>query len=88
MEKRGLKSKNIYLAYSTIGIQLAATLLLCLYGGYKLDSYFDTSPWFIIAGTFFGMFAGFFNLIMSLKHIEKKKNNEDTDDVSESAKWL
>ena len=67
--------------YSTIGIQLALTLLIFVYGGYKLDLYYNSTPWFVLAGAIIGMTAGFYNLIKNIKEIERsaKRSKEDDD---------
>ena len=82
-----MKSSNIYLTYSTIGIQLALTILLFLYAGYKLDIHNETSPLYIIIFAFSGLGLGFYNLIKSLKNIENIKP-EDTEEVPKNNKWL
>ena len=82
-----MKSKNIYIAYSTIGIQLAATILIFIYAGYKLDIHYDTSPLYIIIFAFLGLGLGFYNLIKSLKGIDDAKPG-NVDEISHSNKWL
>jgi F0F1-type ATP synthase assembly protein I len=66
--------------YSTIGIQLAASVTLFVVGGYKLDEYLDRSPVFTIIGAFTGMGIGFYHLIKQLKEMdvrEKNKKNQE-----------
>ncbi len=82
-----MKSSNIYISYSTIGLQLAITILLFLYAGYKLDNYYDTSPLNIIIFAFLGLGLGFYNLIKSLKDIEKTAP-EEPEDIPKKNKWL
>ena len=36
------------------GIQFAATVLICIAGGWWLDQRFQTSPWLLLAGGLFG----------------------------------
>ena len=79
-------SKTI-LAYSTLGIQLAALMVVFVYGGYKLDIYFNSSPWFVLAGAFIGMGAGLYNLIKGLKQMDKLSRQEKEEKEKES-KWL
>lgn len=69
-----------FLQYSTIGIQLAATVTLFVIGGYKLDEHYNRAPVFTTIGALLGMVAGFYNLIKELKDIgnrEKKRKNQE-----------
>jgi len=60
------KSKN-WLAYSGLGIQMVATMLLCLWLGGKVERYFFLPyPWGQLTGLFFGVFASIYNLIRSI----------------------
>ena len=60
---------NNWLQYSGIGIQMAATMVICWWIGQKLEDYFGifNNPWGQIAGIFFGMFAGIYNLIKQVR---------------------
>ena len=61
-------NKSNWLQYSGVGIQMVLTMLICWWLGLKLDDYFGfENPWFTIGGLFFGMFAGMYNLIKSVK---------------------
>ena len=86
MENKNLKISNTILTYSTIGLQLAAFILLCIYGGYKLDEYLDNSPIFLIVGSFVGMGGGFYNLIRTLADMDRKRKEEESEEESEN-KW-
>jgi len=61
-------------AHVTIGLQLAITMLIFVYGGYRLDLYFDKSPLFLITGTIIGMCLGFYHLLKDLQGDDKKKD--------------
>jgi F0F1-type ATP synthase assembly protein I len=78
------------LTYSSIGIQLAATVTLFILGGYKLDNYYDRSPVFTSIGAFIGMAIGFYHLIRQLKNIEKieKQEKEKIARNEKRIKWL
>jgi len=71
-------------AHITIGLQLAITILLFVYGGYRLDSYYQKSPLFVTLGAALGMILGFYQLIRELKKIDdrhertSKKDNKKT----------
>jgi len=92
-----LAKKNysrLILAYSTIGIQLAAILLLFLFGGHWLDERYGSSPWFVLLGTVIGMGVGFYNLMKSLSELDrmiKKSSEDDQDDQAgnnDRRKWM
>ncbi len=50
-------------AYASEGTQLAATLLVCFYIGYRLDEWKGASPWFTLAGSILGLVAGLTNFL-------------------------
>jgi len=92
-----LAKKNytrVILAYSTIGIQLAVTLLLFLFIGHWLDGRYGSSPWFILLGTVIGMGVGFYNLMKSLSELDKMLKTGLEDDQGDQAekrdrrKWM
>tara|TARA_B100001029_G_C14885395_1_gene352351 strand:+ start:313 stop:507 length:195 start_codon:yes stop_codon:yes gene_type:complete len=61
------KGKN-WLAYSGLGIQMAATMIICLWIGMKLeDKFYIVSPYGQLIGIFFGLFTSIYNLIKSVK---------------------
>ena len=49
--------------YASEGMQLAVTLLLGMYGGYKLDQHKHTSPWFLLIGAALGLVIGLYNFL-------------------------
>ncbi len=53
--------------YSAAGIQMVLIMLLCWWIGSKIGEYFSFEPWGSILGIFFGIFAGMYNLIKSVK---------------------
>jgi F0F1-type ATP synthase assembly protein I len=62
--------------YSSMGIQLAATVTLFILGGYKLDNHYDRSPVFTSMGALLGMAIGFYHLIRQLKDVERTEQQE------------
>tara|TARA_X000001036_G_scaffold139273_3_gene132039 strand:- start:5503 stop:5706 length:204 start_codon:yes stop_codon:yes gene_type:complete len=58
-----------WMQYSGIGIQMAATILICWWLGEKLESSMILldNPWGQLVGLFFGMFAGIYNLIKQVR---------------------
>jgi F0F1-type ATP synthase assembly protein I len=81
------KKKTSYAVfqYSTIGIQLAATVTLFVIGGYNLDEYLNRSPIFTIVGAFAGMGIGFYHLIKQLTEIERREKDKKN---QERKNWL
>jgi ATP synthase protein I len=55
-----------YAPYLGLGIQLAATVAILAFLGIWLDKKFDSSPWFTIGCSFFGVFAGLYNFIRAV----------------------
>jgi ATP synthase protein I len=83
----GRKTTKSVLAYSSVGLQLAGTLLICVYAGFWLDRRYDTSPWLVLAGAAVGMTAGFFNMFKELQALDKNTEDSEKDD-SKRRKWL
>jgi len=61
----------------TAGTQFAASIIMCLLGGWWIDGKLDTTPLFLILGIFLGAVAGFYNLYKTLIASEKKKKDID-----------
>lgn len=62
--------------YIGAGIQLAVSIFLCLLGGAWLDRQIDTSPLFLILGTFLGAVAGFYSLYKIATSAERQRKKE------------
>jgi F0F1-type ATP synthase assembly protein I len=43
-----------------LGFEIAVPIVLGLYGGYRLDLWLETSPWFLMVGAMLGMALGFY----------------------------
>jgi F0F1-type ATP synthase assembly protein I len=80
-------AKQVF-AYSSIGLQLAITLLIFVYGGYRLDRRYETEPLFIVAGVVLGMGIGFYNLFKELSGLEKGGEKKGKKDSEKRRKWL
>jgi len=82
-------SGQVVFAHITIGLQLAITMIIFVYGGHWLDVYFDKSPLFLIVGTILGMLLGFYHLLKDLQVDDKKKypKNEDDQNNKKRIKW-
>jgi F0F1-type ATP synthase assembly protein I len=72
----------------TVGLQLAVTILIFVYGGYWLDGKFDKRPLFLAIGTVLGMTVGFYNLLKELKAIQSGNNDQDDESERKGRKWL
>jgi F0F1-type ATP synthase assembly protein I len=45
---------------------MGAAIAICAYGGVKLDEWLDTEPWFTVALSLFGVFAGLYLVLKDL----------------------
>lgn len=54
---------NQYWSLSSLGIEIGLSFGVGAFIGYYLDRTFGTEPWLIIAFSFFGILAGFRNII-------------------------
>ena len=72
-------SGQVVFANITIGLQLAITMLVFVYGGHRLDLYFDKSPLFLVIGTALGMALGFYHLLKDLQVDDKKDAGDKSD---------
>lgn len=55
------------------GTQLAITVLLGFFLGYKVDQWLGWSPWAMLTGAAFGLGIGFYNFLCPLFSNESKK---------------
>ena len=62
--------------YLGLGTQLAATIILMFFLGKWLDDYFNMYPILTILLSFFGGFAGIYNVIKSTINLNKKNKVE------------
>lgn len=54
------------LRYMAFGTELAVTVIVGVYLGYKADEYFGTVPWFMLLLTLGGFYAAVRRLLWSL----------------------
>jgi F0F1-type ATP synthase assembly protein I len=52
---------------TTIGMELAITVVLGYYGGHYLDAKLDTAPWFLLGGILLGLFVGTLGVYKTLQ---------------------
>ncbi|HNX96144.1 MAG TPA: AtpZ/AtpI family protein [Candidatus Aminicenantes bacterium] len=58
--------------YSTIGLMFPTSISVGFFLGYLLDGWLHTSPWLLVAGTLYGMAAGFIHLYRTVKRHESR----------------
>lgn len=76
--KKDLKNLGQLGIYFNSGLTMAIALLFWLAIGYFLDSKFETSPRFLIAGIVFGMLSIFYELYKLIKiSIKMEKKDQD-----------
>jgi F0F1-type ATP synthase assembly protein I len=56
-------SNNRAWAYASEGMQLAVTLLLGIFVGYKLDQKWDSMPWCTLTGAGVGFLLGIYQFL-------------------------
>lgn len=71
MEEKDRKLFRLIGVLSTVGITLVVSTVIGYYMGYYLDRFFGTSPWLTIIFLLFGIAAGFKNLFMAVKRVER-----------------
>lgn len=83
MEKKR-SSNQVIFANVTIGLQLAITIFIFVWAGYKIDLHYNTSPVFLAVGTVLGMAVGFYHLMKQLGDQDRKDEN---DEKKKRVKW-
>ena len=64
--------------YLGLGIQLAATIVICFFIGRWLDQVLNTTPWLMVLGAFIGAAAGLYNFIRIVIELDKKQKEKQT----------
>ena len=60
--------------FAGVGLQFAASIIVCLFAGQWLDRKLGTAPWFLIVGVFFGAGAGFHSLYRKLMAAQARED--------------
>ncbi|HET6567367.1 MAG TPA: AtpZ/AtpI family protein [Rhodothermales bacterium] len=63
--------------YMGLGMQMALTMVVFTLGGYFLDQWLNTSPWFIILGAVVGMVLVFVYLIQVSNRLGKEERGNE-----------
>ena len=59
--------------YLGLGIQLAATIVVCFFLGRWLDQVLNTTPWLMILGAFLGAGGGLYSFLKTVIELGKKE---------------
>jgi ATP synthase protein I len=62
--------------YLGLGIQLAATIVVCFFLGRWLDQVLNTSPWLMILGAFVGAAGGLYSFLKTVMELGKKQKEK------------
>jgi F0F1-type ATP synthase assembly protein I len=60
--------------FAGVGLQFAASIIVCLYGGQWLDRKLGTAPWFLMVGVFFGAGASFYSMYRKLMAAQARED--------------
>jgi len=74
LEEPKSKKSGVFTALAvttTIGTELAITVLLGFYGGRALDNWLGTEPWLLVAGVLAGVALGIFGIVQTLQRFFK-----------------
>jgi F0F1-type ATP synthase assembly protein I len=71
-----------YGPFLTLGIQLAAAVVVFLALGIWADSRFETSPLFTLLGLLLGSIGGFIKFFRTISELEKKDRSSSRDGVA------
>ena len=61
---------------ASIGIELAASVLIGAFLGNRLDLYFHTKPWLMVVGLFIGAVAGFYSIYEQVAAVSRDENDK------------
>lgn len=62
--------------YMTLGIQIAAAVVLFLFAGKYADDVFGTKPWLMVAGIVIGFTGGMIHFFREVIELSKKEDDE------------
>ena len=76
-QSQGWKS-NIYIRFSTAGIQMGAIIFLFTWLGVYLDDYFkNKTPWLTIALSLFGVIGSLFLIIREVSKLNQEDDSKN-----------
>ena len=65
--------------YLGLGIQLAATIVICFFIGQWLDGLFNTTPWLMVLGAMLGAGAGLYSFLRTVIELWKRQKEKRED---------
>lgn len=74
-EKKDESARTALRRYGNLGLEMAVSVMIGTLGGYGLDRWLGTTPWFLLIGFVFGAAAGLLNIIR-LAVSEERKNEK------------
>jgi F0F1-type ATP synthase assembly protein I len=70
---------NIYVRFSSIGIQMGLIIFLCTWFGVYLDErYSNTTPWFTLALSLIGVIGSMALIIRAVIKLNKRNDSSNT----------
>ena len=75
-------------SYSTVGLELALSILVGLFGGSWLDQKLHTSPWLTLLGFGFGLAAGARTVWRALQKANREALEQEEQDRKDRAHFL
>ncbi len=69
-EKPPQKPINEYVKYTSIGFEVLAYILIFVGGGYYLDKWLDTNPWFTLSLSLLGCGVAMYVIIKKLGNVK------------------
>ena len=64
---------------SVVGLNLVSATFVGLLAGYWLDRWLDTGPWLLLVFLVLGIAAGFKNVLLEVRKIQRADRDEPTD---------
>ena len=71
--------------YLGLGIQLAATIVVCFFIGRWLDQVLNTAPWLMIVGAFVGAAGGLYSFLKTVIELGKRQKEKQSRERSTRA---
>jgi len=62
--------------FAGIGLQMAMTIVVFMFGGIWLDDHLHTSPWFVLMCTFAGAFGGIYSIYRRVMAAQRRNDGD------------
>ncbi|EHJ48024.1 hypothetical protein DFW101_2018 [Solidesulfovibrio carbinoliphilus subsp. oakridgensis] len=89
MFRRLIKDKSVresIASASVVGLNLVSATFVGLFIGWWLDRWLDTKPWLLLTFLVLGIVAGFKNVMVEVKKIQKADASHQDDDGGDDEK--